>query len=85
MRSNLGIVEPSFVAFATEFKAEWQHRFGDAGRLGATNCTIAVAIDRGPANGATEVWFKTCSPVDYVIIRKDLAHRQRIAGWALDL
>jgi hypothetical protein len=84
--STRGIIEPPFVAFAGEFKDEWQRRFGDAACLGATNSTTRVVTNLGPNNGAVEVAFGGGeASVDYVVIQEDLARGQRIAGWALDV
>jgi hypothetical protein len=38
--STRGIVEPSFVTFAADFKAEWRRRFGASEKTVALRCHL---------------------------------------------
>ena len=84
--STRGVVEPAFVSWAGEFRAEWDRRFGPGARIGGTNETVSVATNLGPENGAVTVAFESGQhTVDSIVIREDLSKGQRIAGWALDI
>jgi alpha-L-fucosidase len=84
--STSGIVEPSFVSWAGEFRTEWDRRFGAAAVVGTSNTTVSVATNLGAGNGAVTVDFaRGENVVDYVIIREDLSKGQRVAGWVLEI
>ena len=51
----------------------------------ATDTPVAVATNKGPANGAVTALFEHGHVVEYIVIKEDLSHGQRIAGWELDI
>ena len=84
--STRGVVEASFVAWAGEFSAEWDRRFGPNAIIGTSNASVSVATNLGAGNGAVTVDFARGEDVvEYVIIREDLSKGQRIAGWVLEI
>jgi alpha-L-fucosidase len=78
--STRGIVEPSFVAFASAYKAEYNRRFGSS--IGSLNGSLAT--DMGPLDGALTLQFGSKRTLDAVIVREDLRHGQRVAAWTLE-
>ena len=70
----------------SEWHRLWLQSTGPAASLGcASDTPVAIATNRGSANGAVTVPFERGHVVDYVVIKEDLSRGQRIAGWELDI
>jgi hypothetical protein len=82
--STRGVVEPSFVDWAADFKAELSRRYGQP--LSTANGTVATAPDAGaePRPGLVLDMPGGCATLDTLILREDLARGQRVAAYVLE-